>query len=141
MASIVFNRLIHGKSPLRLALLGMLVVAMLVAALVPLHFHLHHGVISPGDAGTVHGHSTDLHILFHAGGDSHHDESHNVEVLPDVALKKAAGNPLLIALVLVLMVLLPLASTRAPMPQLAVTRPEPRHPPHRHPPLRAPPRR
>ena len=114
----------------------LLVLAVLLVALLPAHYHFHH--LYSADTIT-HAHVIDLHSAIDAAGDSHHDESGSIASSPDGIVKKSnATFPLFIALAIVLAIL-PILGIRT------IIRPVHKHTdlkqsyPHFLPLLRAPP--
>ncbi len=131
------NRLKHCKS-----INMLLIAAILLTAVLPVHYHLHH--LHTSDASThghthEHEHAIDLHLLYTDTDQSHHEEhTSTFAATPDVIVKKGSFDlePYLLPAVLVIF----LAVFRSGGTRHGTRNTAPRQ--HCHylsPPLRAPP--
>lgn len=134
------NALFCRRSACRTAIGWTLLAALLLLALVPFHYHLHHGDV-PAAGSPAHEHTADIHLHADAGAAAHHDSGHTLDPAPDVTVKNAAGGQLpIFAALLALCIVLPLAGRTFCYARLAVSHRLPRCYRHTTPPLRAPPR-
>ncbi|MCO6411113.1 MAG: hypothetical protein J5I92_00055, partial [Thiogranum sp.] len=101
------NRRLHRQSAYRTATSWMLVVSLLLLALVPLHYHLHHDADAQAAGSSAHAHIVDVHILANAHDADHHADSHALDPVPDITLKKPAVQLPLFAVLLTLFILMP----------------------------------
>lgn len=121
---------------LRYKSVGWLVIsAVLLLALVPVHLHLHHV-----DEATVVTHEMDLHVMTSAADQSHHDKAHILDVVPDVLVKKSADKLATLLLVVLLLAVLPVTLERFAFRLRETSLLPYRTCYHLIPPLRAPPR-
>ena len=113
----------------------LVISAILLLALVPVHLHLHH----VDDAASL-THEMDLHVVTSSSEHSHHDEAHVLDIVPDVLAKKSSGKFFMSLLVALLLLVLPVVLQRFAF-RLRETALLPcRNCYHLIPPLRAPPR-
>ena len=114
----------------------LLITVILMTALMPAHYHLHH--IDSADAA-VHEHAFDLHFITTNADQSHHDEDTSIfAATPDVIIKKASFDNypyLLLTVILILLTVLHRDFIRPLNNNTIFTR---QHP-YLSPPLRAPP--
>jgi len=88
----------------------LLAAAILLIALLPAHYHLHH--LSSIGVPT-HAHAVDLHVITDASEQSHHgEETTIINSTPDTLLKDSSFVPPLIALLAVCLVLLLVSNLR-----------------------------
>lgn len=128
-----FYRHAAGQS----AISVMLVMAVLLVALFPLHFHLHHEAHAPAEAAE---HSTDIHFYADASGIDHHGDSHSLEPVSDTTSRGSSAYPPVFAALLCLVLLWTFAAQGISLTQLPHSLQLPRFNRHSSPPLRAPPR-
>jgi hypothetical protein len=86
-----------------------MVFTVVLLALAPHHYHLHHDAASDP---LQHAHSIHLHILSDANGDAHHDQATALKATPNVLAKSVGDNPLNVAFALILLALLPVREPR-----------------------------
>lgn len=86
----------------------LLIAALLVQVLLPMHFHLHHDA-DPGVQG--HKHVVDSHVLIDSKATEHlaDGETHTLKSTPDAIAKHKTDTGVIFALMVCLLVLLPLA--------------------------------
>lgn len=113
----------------------LMISAVLMLALVPVHLHLHHL-----DEAAVVTHEMDLHVVISASDPSHHDEAHILDVVPDVLAKKSADKQAILLLVVLLLAVLPVVLERLGFWLREDSLLHTRACYHLIPPLRAPPR-
>lgn len=117
-----------------------LIVALLLALVVPVHYHLHHNELPQSDASAGHGHAADLHILVGSDESHHPDGGHVLTSTPDITSKNI-GVQLPVFFALLAVALLVPAGMQVVRPvRLAQPQRIPRSNRHTTPPLRAPPR-
>ncbi len=110
ISSVTLNPMYSGinKVNTKKAISWFLITTILLVALMPSHYHLHHLDNEAADsAGNSHSRIIDLHVLTVQAGDSHHDEdTESIAASPDGAVKKSSpGFPLFVLLSMVLLLL------------------------------------
>lgn len=133
------NAYLHRQSAYRDALSWMLITALLLLLLFPLHYHLSHAAPVASDATPVHDHATDTHIFADDYAVDDHPDNQTFDPAPDASFKNNGVQLPLFAL-LSLSVLLPLSCGVYRHAQLTRNIRLPRISRHTTPPLRAPPR-
>lgn len=114
----------------------LVIAAILVLALTPHHYHLHH---ESGADSAAHEHVIDLHLFSDISDAAHHDEAIVLEATPDGLLKPLGDNPLTLHQAVFLLAFLPIIDARIGRTQFdaaKILRPALHH---LTPPLRAPP--
>lgn len=121
----------------RRAIAGFLVLAVLMLALSPVHYHLHH---APGSDDAHAEHLIDLHYLMDSTGSVHHQDAHSIEPASDAALKSPGVLLPLLALIVTWLLLVSPRPAAIGLSASPVHAGRPRLRRHSSPPLRAPPR-
>ena len=103
MLPLRINRLQHES------IAWLVIAAVLVLALTPHHYHLHHG---SGADSVAHEHVIDLHLFSDVSDAAHHDEAIVLEATPDGLLKPASDNPLTLPLTIFRLAFLPIIDAR-----------------------------
>ena len=72
----------------------LLITAILLVAILPIHYHLHHlhGDDNFGSAATTHDHLIDVHLLTDSSGQAHHDEAISIAASPDGIINKLSPD-------------------------------------------------
>lgn len=134
------NRRLHRQSAYRTATSWVLVASFLLLALVPFHYHLHHDADALAAGSSALEHTVDVHILADAHDADHHADSHALDPVPDITLKKPGVQLPVFAILLTLFVLMPPGEGSFRLIWATLTRRLPGFNRHTTPPLRAPPR-
>ncbi len=126
------NKVIYCRS-----ISWLLVAAVLLTTLLPVHYHLHH--LYSADSST-HEHAIDLHLITDNVDQSHHDEDTSIfAATPDVIAKKAYSETTSLILLAILLVLLPVLNNSIRIRPGYFDLTLKQHYPFFSPPLRAPP--
>lgn len=131
------NRLPRHDTRTVSAIGWLLVVAVLFATLMPMHYHLSHGNGPSEATATGIEHKVDLHPAVDTVDVNHHQDAHTIDVVSDATVKVKLLPLALVTLLLTLLVLMPARS--AHIRRTRADAPRPRHHWQTTPPLRAPP--
>jgi hypothetical protein len=118
----------------------LLIVAFLVLALFPFHFHLHHADDAASHDSAAYSHTIDMHAYADVSDVEHHGDGHAIEPTTYTTLKITTLQlPLFIAAFTLLVLLLP-GAQHIRYRLVSVTQGSSRDTRYTTPPLRAPPR-
>jgi hypothetical protein len=118
----------------------LLISALLLLALFPFHFHLHHAGDAAPQGPDAYSHTIDMHVYADVSDVEHHGDGHAIEPATYPTLKITALQlPLFIAAFMLLIILLPVTQ-HVRYCLLSVNSRVTQHYRYNTPPLRAPPR-
>ncbi len=118
----------------------MLIVAFLVLALFPFHFHLHHADDAASHDSAAYTHTIDMHVYADVSDVEHHGDGHAIEPTTYTTLKITTLQLPLFILAFTLLVLLLPAVQHVRYNLASLTRSCSQDTRYTTPPLRAPPR-
>ena len=118
----------------------MLILAFLSLTLFPYHYHLHHAADTQAHDVGIQDHVIDIHGHLDASGFSHHDDSHTINPVTDVPIKKSNVPLQLVFVLLTLLLIMPLLTQKVRQHPRSVKHRLPLSNFYTTPPLRAPPR-
>lgn len=113
----------------------LVMAAILVLAVIPVHLHFHHE-----SSGTAESHKVDLHVETGSADHPHHDDTHILKASPDTLAKKFDGAAKSLVPIALLFFLLPVIRARNVAVRCAVPILSRHSYHHLIPHLRAPPR-